>query len=86
MVESKDNLEELEGLLEQYCEKEYKHNTKRPSGKNLTLYSVDCGGYDIDGSVTFNIKDGEFTLDIVTKRSEKNYQPLETKSFKFKLL
>tara|TARA_R110000822_G_scaffold83591_29_gene196817 strand:+ start:1329 stop:1586 length:258 start_codon:yes stop_codon:yes gene_type:complete len=84
MVERTENLEELERLLGEYCKKEYPH-LKKVDGKNLSLSSIDGGGYCADGMVTFNIEDGEFTLDVVTEKDPKTLKTLETKTFRFKL-
>lgn len=81
MVERTKDLEELEGLLGEYCRKEYPQ-LKNVDGKSLSLSSIDGGGYCADGVVTFNIKDGEFTLDII-KSDPKSGTTLETKTFRF---
>jgi len=85
MVERTENLEELEELLGKFCKEEHPE-VKHINGKNLTLYAVDGGGYCCDDTVTFNIEDGEFTLDVVTKKNPKTYRATETKSFRFKLV
>tara|TARA_R110000824_G_scaffold387513_1_gene582853 strand:- start:1383 stop:1637 length:255 start_codon:yes stop_codon:yes gene_type:complete len=81
MVERTENLEELERLLGEYCKKEYPH-LKKVDGKSLSLSSIDGGGYCADGVVTFNIEDGEFTLDIIKSNPESG-ETLETKTFRF---
>ena len=79
MVERTKDLEELEKLLDQYCKSEYP-GLKMERGNGLRLSSIDGGGYCADGVVTFNIKDGEFTLDVMIENESK---AIETKTFRF---
>jgi hypothetical protein len=76
--------EELEGLLNAFCAKEYKGDRNPMTGKNFSLYACDSGGYDVTSDVMLNIVDGEITLVVATRKS-RDYSIVESKTFKLRL-
>ena len=74
---------ELEEALKAFCDREYRHNGDF-TAKDITLFAVDCGGYDITNEVTLEIKNGKFKLRVVTKQ-DAQFKPTEVKEFELEL-
>ncbi len=77
----------LEEMLDAFCKKEYGRNKNNNyNSKNFELFAVDSGGYCIDDEVTLSVKDGQFSINFVTKRRNNASETDEIKSFKLKLI